>query len=416
MPTPNRARAPELQQLTPEEEQIQAPIVRRQAPANQLRTDTQSAGSGSAQIAAPRPLSSFGQQGSTANAPTFGRIASTVIQPKLVVGSTDDPLEREADAMADQVVGRVRRAATVDPSSSEPVIRRNLATSERVSNSAEQSARAKKGWGKIGSVVEKSKEFNAGTNPFRKAPGDSDKTTTAGGAWLASQVNSKEKIGSVDEYMGSRDDPNSKQSKHLEQFLGGGHAFITVWHHKNFFNLNEDGSGWGGWGQDANFIAPLGEADQLVADAAADGARGIWDLEVALGIPTGSWVSKCAPNYSIYRYKVHKPAELNMRIPSGNESGAYASWWDNQDNYQAGQWQPRGRTEGGAAEAVIDKISLAELQTIGKDVLEIVEDTSLAANTRRVVAEQDAAKARGSSDETSDSTDETSTPTYDTSD
>lgn len=309
----------------------------------------------------------------------------------MMVGSATDPLEREADAVADVVTSRIRSntAARREPLE---IARRAPATIARVGNDAEQSARSRKNWGKVSSVVDKSREFNVGTSPTMK-PGDSATTTTAGGAWRASQVNSKEKIGSVDNYMGSRDDADSLQSKHLEQFLGGGHAFITVWHHKNFFNLNEDGSGWGGWGQDANFIAPLGEADQLVAAAAADGARGIWDLEVALGIPPGSWVSKCAPSYSIYRYKVHDPAALNMRIPSGNESGAYASWWDRDGNYQAGQWQPKGRTEGGAAEAVIDKISLAELQKIGKNVLEIVEETSLAANTKRVVDEQAAAKA-----------------------
>jgi len=260
------------------------------------------------------------------------------------------------------------------------------AVGTKIRRNPEGGAPAKKGWGKIKSVVDKSKTFNEGTTPS-KASGDSATTTTAGGAWLASQVGSQEKIGSVDDYMGSRDDADSQQSKHLEQFLGGGHAFITAWIHKQIFNLNEDGSGWGGWGRDANFVAPLAEADALVAKAAEPGARGIWDLEVALGIPEGSWVKGCAPNYNIMRYIVHDPRALNLRIPSGNESGAYGSWW-NKDQYQAGQWNPKGRTEGGAAEAVIDKISLADLQKLGKEVLEIKEETSLADNTNRVVDEK----------------------------
>ena len=35
-----------------------------------------------------------------------------MIQLKLAVGSTDDPAEREADAVAEQVVGRIRRGIT----------------------------------------------------------------------------------------------------------------------------------------------------------------------------------------------------------------------------------------------------------------------------------------------------------------
>jgi hypothetical protein len=348
---------------------------------------------------APRPLTAF------EHACDNGRI-----RPKVTVATSTGALQRSADTTVHQGDGRIRRSAAIPPVTAnqrQHLIRRvpnsetdttsdsGPDTTSRVTNTPEQSGRAKKGWGKLRSVVDKSREFNVGTNPTKRSD-ESDKTTTAGGAWLASQVDSKQKIGSVDDYMGSRDDADSQHSKHLEQFLGGGHAFITVWHHKNFFNLNEDGSGWGGWGQDANFIAPLGEADELVAKAAKEGARGIWDLEVALGIPTGSWVSKCAPSYSIYRYKVHDPAALNVRIPSGSESGAYGSWWSG-DKYQAGQWQPKGQTEGGAAEAVIDKISLEKLQKLGSDVLEIVEEKSLAANTKRVVDENAASAGPPSS-------------------
>jgi hypothetical protein len=272
--------------------------------------------------------------------------------------------------------------AQMRPSAPPSVIRRDP-------DAARAPSKAKKGWGKIASTVEKSKSFNEGKTPSKKSA-SSAKTVSAGGAWLASQVGSQEKIGSVDDYMGSRDDAESAQSKHLSQFLGGGHAFITPWVHKQIWNLNEDGSGWGGWGRDANFIAPLGEADALVAKASAPGARGIWDLEVALGIPEGQWVKGCAPDYHIFRYLVRDPVALGLRIPSGNESGAYGSWW-NKDKYQAGQWEPGGETEGGAAEAVIDKISLDKLSTLGKDVFEVIEEKAMAANTKRVADEKKAA-------------------------
>jgi len=268
-----------------------------------------------------------------------------------------------------------------------------LLASNGMTEPTAKSAQAKGRWGKVRSVVEKSKSFNEGTSPTTPSA-DSDKTTTAGGAWLASQVNSKEKIGSVDEYMGSRSDAASQHSKHLEQFLDGAHAFITIAAHKNIFNLNENGKGWGAWGADANFVAPLAAADGLIVQASAPGARGLWDLEEALGIPKGDWVRACAPSYSIFRYIVHDPEALNIRIPSGSENQAYASWWKG-DEYQAGQWAPTGKTEGGAAEAVVDNISLAKLQTLGQDVLEIREDSSLAANTQRVVHENAAAPAAG---------------------
>ncbi|MFT6764601.1 MAG: hypothetical protein ACJAXA_003271 [Candidatus Aldehydirespiratoraceae bacterium] len=261
------------------------------------------------------------------------------------------------------------------------IIRRVGPTAEEAQSKENATGR----WGKLRGVVDKSRSFNEGTTPTTR-PEDSEETTTAGGAWLASQVGSKEKIGSVDEYMGSKDDAESQQSKHLEQFLAGAHAFISVRAHKNIFNLNEGGTGWGAWGSDANFVAPLASADGLLAQAAAPGARGLWDLEVALGVAPGDWVRDCAPSYSIFRYIVHDPAALNLRIPSGNENQAYSSWWKGEE-YQAGRWEPKGKTEGGASEAVIDNISLAKLETLGKDVLEIVEDTSLAANTQRVVDE-----------------------------
>jgi hypothetical protein len=239
-------------------------------------------------------------------------------------------------------------------------------------------SKAKGRWGGIKNLVAESGKFNEGTTP--KASGSSKKTTSAGGAWLASQVNSKEKIGSVDEYMGSRDDPASAHSEHLKLFASGAHAFITPAIHRNIHNLPGAWANFGGWGKDANFVAPLDKANELVEQAAGPKGHGIWDLEEKLGIPKGSWVKACAPDYNVFRYIIHDTKKFNLRIPSGSESGAYASeWWNGK--YQRGQWEPKGKTEGGATEAVIDMISIDDMKLLEKEVFEIVNETSLAANT-----------------------------------
>lgn len=249
-------------------------------------------------------------------------------------------------------------------------------------------SKAKARWGSLKALTAESAKFNEGTTP--KSSDSSKKTTSAGGAWLASQVNSKEKIGSVDDYMGSRDDAGSAHSEHLKQFASGAHAFITPAIHRNIHNLPGAWANFGGWGSDANFVAPLNKADDLIAAAAGEDGHGIWDLEEKLGIPKGSWVKACAPDYNVYRYIIHDTQRFNLRIPSGNERGAYASeWWN--DKYQRGQWQPKGKTEGGAAEAVIDKIAIDDMKLLGKEVFEIVNDTSLAANTRKYLPDGPAA-------------------------
>ena len=267
--------------------------------------------------------------------------------------------------------------------------------------------KAKARWGRIRGAVDESRTFNKGTRGTavmdqmragvraekerqfgvaegpEERPRSSGRTHTAGGAWLANQMGRKDMIGDVEEYI-----PFNERSKHLAQFLTGAHAFITPQIHKNIHNLNEDPkSNWGGWGADYNFVAPLARADALVEAASAPGARGIFDLEKALGVPKGQWVKQCAPDYVIYRYKVLDPQALNLRIPSGRERNAYGSWWKG-DEFVKGEWNPGGQTSGGASEAVIDKLSLDKLQSLGKDVLDIVPDGSMAGNTRQALAEE----------------------------
>ena len=254
-------------------------------------------------------------------------------------------------------------------------------------------SKGKARWGTLKGLTAQSAKFNEGTTRT-KSSDSSKQTTSAGGAWLASQVNSKEKIGSVDDYMGSRDDAGSAQSEHLKKFASGAHAFITPAIHRNIHNLPGAWANFGGWGSDANFVAPLDRANDLVAEAAGEKGRGIWDLEEKLGIPKGSWVKACGPDYNVFRYIIHDTKRFNLRIPSGNERGAYASeWWN--DKYQRGQWEPKGSTEGGAAEAVIDKIAIDDMKLLGKDVFEIINETSLAENTRKYLPDGPTAKAGG---------------------
>jgi hypothetical protein len=80
-----------------------------------------------------------------------------------------------------------------------------------------------------------------------------------------------------------------------------------------------------------------------------------------------------------------------LRIPSGKEAGAYAGYVDANDQYHSGQWRPKGVTEGGKREAVIDKLSLDQLNAhIKNKAIEIVEEKSLAENTKRVIEEKKA--------------------------
>lgn len=225
------------------------------------------------------------------------------------------------------------------------------------------------------------------------------KTTTAGGAFIASQVNSKEKIGSAAAYT----TPEEREG-HLGEFFRGAHAFVSNDAYLKIRGEHLTESNFNAWGAGSNFVAPLSDADKLVEEASAPGGRGLFHLEEKLGIPKMSWVNQCkSADYGIWRFKILKPEALNLRIPSGGEYGAYGSWVDKAGDAHRGEWRPGGKTLGGAKEAVIDQIGvgkfgeagagageatrnkLAELQKDG--ILRIELDTSMTANTKRVLGE-----------------------------
>ena len=83
-----------------------------------------------------------------------------------------------------------------------------------------------------------------------------------------------------------------------------------------------------------SFVMPRHEADRLLAETAGDPRA----LEDALGLPAGQLDGAD----QLMRVDFADPAELDLRIPSGNEAGANA------------QWIPGGKLPEGGSEAVID--------------------------------------------------------------
>jgi hypothetical protein len=155
------------------------------------------------------------------------------------------------------------------------------------------------------------------------------------GASLARRMDKKEQIASPELLFSP-----AEVKAHLGKFSSGAHAFISPEKNKNI-------KGDWGWGLDKNFVGTLKEADALVEKAQKE--KGIFTLEEELGIPhlkSWSWANKEKnPEHAMWRYKIPKPENYNLAMPSGRESGAYKE-----------EWIAGGKALGGADEAVIDKI------------------------------------------------------------
>ena len=260
----------------------------------------------------------------------------------------------------------------------------------------EKGRRARSRWAKVRGTVDKMKGFNqaldskGASEPRDVGFSKDNKTETAGGAWLANQMGRKDIIGPASDYMGSSKEPDSKQSRHLELFQKGAHAFITGVIHRKITGETPD-ERFKGWGADANFVAPLETADDLIRDASAPEGEGLWTLEKELGVPPGDWVRGCeVDKYAIWRYTLKNPKKFNLRVPSGAEGQAYGPWWkkgqgQEEEQYIKGQWEPGGRTEGGKSEAVIDAIPREEFMAAkleDKDIKVRLEDR-VVENTRK---------------------------------
>ncbi len=87
---------------------------------------------------------------------------------------------------------------------------------------------------------------------------------------------------------------------------------------------------------DAVYLCPSSQIDQVLSKAGGD----ISIVEMELGIDVGGWQNQ----KGIFRVDVLNPANLELRIPNGNEIAANEFW------------HPGGFTSGGAKEAVVNQI------------------------------------------------------------
>ena len=139
-------------------------------------------------------------------------------------------------------------------------------------------------------------------------------------------------------------------AKHLGEFAAGAHAFIDPDTSGKIIGTIKD-SRFKGWGVDANFVAPLGEAEALHQKALGD--KGIVTLENKLGIKDWNWSkTEDNPDKKMVRWTIPKPLDFKLEnnIPflsmaTGNETGAYIN-----------EWVAGGFTLGGMAEAVVQAI------------------------------------------------------------
>lgn len=157
----------------------------------------------------------------------------------------------------------------------------------------------------------------------------------AGAARVASRAADAVPLGraAIDEITalpkGSRPDPSSYLppqyvADHLALFDDGATRFQLQSGLDKYGPGQRDGT---------SFVMPRAQADELLAGTAGDPRA----LERALGLPEGQ-----LDGATLMRVDFDRPAELDLRIPSGNEAGANELWI------------PGGRLPDGAAEAVID--------------------------------------------------------------
>lgn len=271
---------------------------------------------------------------------------------------------------------------------------------QRQENTPEQSKHAKLRWDKIQAELKKSGEFNtdetrANVKAYLKEhPEQANMVYSAGGAWLANQMNLKmkgerERIGPPEAYMGKKEDKSSANAKHLDKFAKGGHAFITDWAHKRVQGKAKKDDNFEGWGLDSNFIGTPSAAQKLVDKASEPGGYGLYQLEKSLGVPDGDWVKKSEEmDYAIWRYHVKNPNVFDLRMASGAESQAYSPS-SKEEKFSEGSWVPKGVTLGGEDEAVINNLPREKfLKALDNKDIEFKLDISMMENTKREKIDQ----------------------------
>ena len=141
---------------------------------------------------------------------------------------------------------------------------------------------------------------------------------------------------------GSRPDPSSYLSQeyidaHLAQFDDGVSVIQTEWAYSRYSETN----GFVGVPDDNSlFVMPKNYCDDVIARANGN----ISIIEKKLGFPEGYF----SDGGGLIRIDALNTSELNIRIPSGNETGANKLWI------------PGGKTSGGVPEAITNTIPLKD--------------------------------------------------------
>ena len=141
---------------------------------------------------------------------------------------------------------------------------------------------------------------------------------------------------------GSRPDPSSYLSQeyidaHLAQFDDGVSVIQTEWAYSRYSETN----GFVGVPDDNSlFVMPKNYCDDVIARANGN----ISIIEKELGFPEGYF----SDGGGLIRIDAPNTSELNIRIPSGNETGANKLWI------------PGGKTSGGVPEAITNTIPLKD--------------------------------------------------------
>jgi hypothetical protein len=137
---------------------------------------------------------------------------------------------------------------------------------------------------------------------------------------------------------GSRPDPSTYLSpdyiaNHLSEFKEGASYLVTKAALDKYGRDDVVGRG------DGQFVMTKAQMDKVLTESGGD----ISIIEKELGIPENMWKDK-----EISRIDVVDPESLNLRMPSGNESGANELWL------------PGGKLPTGYSEAVVDAIPKGE--------------------------------------------------------
>lgn len=118
--------------------------------------------------------------------------------------------------------------------------------------------------------------------------------------------------------------PEEYVNEHLSLFANGASRFMSEENYQRYGIAQRDGT---------TFVMPRDQADALLFNTKGNTNS----LELSLGLDAG-----LLDTNNLLRIDIPKPAEFNLRIPSGNEAGANS------------HWIPGGKLPNGDSEAIIN--------------------------------------------------------------